>query len=191
MKARVLKRLLNDTGYSVAEYENYIAVGSPLCHDLISVDKDTLKVKYALDTFNTGRKAISSEELKEIWDKLHALIASGEIQDIIEGCDVIDNPLPVYTVEDGLLIETTTDEYGWPNVTVDGKMMHDNTYFKTRDEALAKGIDEVLYGIGFTDTHIIEAETRLAEVKERRVIYSRQLNDLKKLQEDLGIAIVE
>ena len=85
MKARVLKKLLNDTEYLVADHGEYIAVGSPLCHKLISVDKATLKVTYALDTYGGGRKSLDNKELKAIWDKLHELIESGEIKDIIEG----------------------------------------------------------------------------------------------------------
>jgi hypothetical protein len=54
MKARLLKKILNNTGYIINNKRDYIAVGSPLCHDLISVDKKTLKLKYALDTWGEG-----------------------------------------------------------------------------------------------------------------------------------------
>ena len=183
MKARVLKKLLNDTGYQVADHGEYIAVASPYVHNIISVDKKTLKVKYALDTFGKGRDAIShGHELQAIWDKLHELIASGEIQDIIDGQDDISNPLPVYTVEDGQLIESTTDEYGWPNVTVDGKPMFENTHFKTKGEAIAYGIEDTTIGLKWIDEHILEAETKLAKEKERRVRYSKRLDHLKALQ---------
>ena len=52
MKARLLKKKLNDTGYIVHDKPDCICVGSPMCADLISVDKKTLSRKYALDTFN-------------------------------------------------------------------------------------------------------------------------------------------
>ena len=106
MKARLLKNLLNNTGYSVSNHRDYIAVGSPLCHDLISVNKETLKVKYALDTFREGRKCLEGKsnskgenELLFIWDKLHELIENKEINDIINGKDIIKNPLPVFTIK--------------------------------------------------------------------------------------------
>ena len=57
MKARLLKKLLNDTGYAVSNHDEYIAVGSPLCHDLISVNKQTLNLKYALDTWRDANAA--------------------------------------------------------------------------------------------------------------------------------------
>ena len=97
MKARKLKKILNDTQYTVHETREHICVGSPLCSELFTVDKKTLKVKYALDTFREGRGALkhSSEHLLFIWDKLHELVDSGEIKELIEGEDVLENPLPV------------------------------------------------------------------------------------------------
>jgi len=142
MKARLLKKILNNTGYTVGNYGDYIAIGSPLCHDLIKVTKDGFKMTYALDTWHKGREALNHPELIFIWDKLLELIASGEIKEIVNGVDEIENPLPVYTCEDGALIATFTDAYGWPNTTIDGIIMHDNTYFKTHQEAIDYGIAE-------------------------------------------------
>ena len=74
MKARLLTKLLNNTGYRVNNNKDYIAVGSPLCHDLISVNKQTLKVKYALDTFREGRKCF--EETSTQSEKTELLFIS-------------------------------------------------------------------------------------------------------------------
>jgi len=140
MKARLLKKLLNNTGYTVNNNEDYIAVGSPMCHKLISVDKKTLRLKYALDTFNQGRKCLATEhkpeELLFIWDKLQELIDNGQIHDIINGQDEIEKRLPVYTYNDNGVVETFTDKYGYPNTDIDGNLMYDNTYFKTRAKAI-------------------------------------------------------
>lgn len=168
MKARLLTKLLNNTGYNVNNNKDYIAVGSPLCHNLISVDKKTLKVEYALDTFHEGRKCLERKDTTEllfIWDKLHELIKSDEIKDIIEGNDEIENPLPVYTVEDGKLIETCTDEFGWPNKTIEGETMYDNTYFKTRSEAIKYGIKEAEAGIKIYTQRQKELEEKLEDLK--------------------------
>ena len=77
-----------------------------------------------------------------IFDKLDELIASGEIADIIEQNDEIDNKIPVFYISKGELKESHTDEFGWPNTTFDGHMMHNNTHFKTKEEAIAYGIRE-------------------------------------------------
>jgi hypothetical protein len=142
MKARELKKILNNTRYTVAFYGSYIGIGSPLCHDLIKLDISTNKITYVLDTFHKGRSSIGSVELTFIWDKLHELVETGAISEIIKGNDVIENPIPVHTIRDGNLFSTVTDAYGWPNVTVEGYMMHDNDYFETKSEAIEYGIKE-------------------------------------------------
>lgn len=184
MKARVLKRLLLDTGYIVHNDDEAVLVGSPMCSDLISVNKKTLNIKYALDTFREGRKALvkdSKKELLFIWDKLLELIESGELQDIINGDDEIENPLPVYTVDDGILIETFTDKYGWPNVTISGKLMHDNNYFKTKGAAIEYGIKDLGYGIDSLERMVKEKEQELANIRENLETYIRHQKYLKEL----------
>lgn len=158
MKARLLKKLLNDTGYSVSNHEDYIAVGSPLCHDLISVSKSTFKLKYALDTWRNGRESLKKDHQKEllfIWDKLRELINNGEIQDIMNGQDTVENPLPVFTCDRGKLISTFTDKYGWPNTTINGDLMYDNTYFDNKKAAIKYGIKEAQAYIRMVNEKVI------------------------------------
>lgn len=188
MKARLLKKLLNDTGYSVSNNDEYIAVGSPMCHALISVNKETLKVKYALDTFREGRKCLEGKsnskgenELLFIWDKLHELIESGQIQDIINGKDEIENPLPVFTVDDGKLVESVTDKYGWPNTDDNGICMYENTHFPTAKQAIEYGISEYKAGEENTLRRIKELEEDLSKVKERLEKYRGYLSHLQSL----------
>lgn len=182
MKARVLKKILNNTGYTVNNNKKYIAVGSPLCHKLINVDKETLTVKYALDTWGKGRKALeqdSKAELLFIWDKLHELIRSGEIHDIINGNDEIENPLPVFTCEDGKLIETFTDKYGFPNTTISGEIMYENTHFRTREEAINYGIKDCGYAITNCERREKELTFDLEKVKNELIKYRKLVDELK------------
>lgn len=178
MKARKLRQFLNNTGYNISNERDYIAVGSPMCHDLISVNKKTLKVKYALDTFNEGKKAIKHPELQFIWDKLHELIESGEIHDIINGKDIIENPLPVFTVANGELIESMTDAYGWPNTDDNGMCMYDNTHFPTKEEAIKQGIKEYTAGVELSKDRISELKENLSKVESRCEMYQKYIEKL-------------
>jgi hypothetical protein len=167
MKARLLKKILNDTKYTCNNNTDYIAIGSPLCHDLISVNKKTLKLKYALDTWNEGRAGLvkeNKEEILFIWDKLQELINSGQIQEIINGSDEIENPLPVYTVKNGELIQSFTDKYGWPNTTMDGFIMYENEWYKTRQEAIEYGISEYNAGLSILGRRKEEAQNELNKI---------------------------
>jgi hypothetical protein len=168
MKARLLRKILNNTGYTVNNNRDYIAVGSPLCHDLISVNKKNLKLKYALDTWKEGRKCLEKKSSKEnpcellfIYDKLQELIDNGQIQDIIDGNDEVDNPLPVFAIDNGILIEKFTDAYGYPNTTIDGFLMYDNEYFKTKEEAIKSGLKECKSWIKMLSERKLELEAEI------------------------------
>ena len=165
MKARKLVEILNNTEYSPNDNRDYIAVGTPMCHNLLSVDKKTLEVKYALDTFKEGRKSLErkTDELLFIWDKLHELVESGDIHDIINGHDEIENPLPVFSCENGEVIESHTDKYGWPNTTYDGKCMYANEWFKTVKEAVEYAIRDAESGVKFSKEMVVETEEKLVK----------------------------
>lgn len=184
MKARLLKKILNNTGYTVNNNEDYIAVGSPMCHDLISVSKSTFKITYALDTWRNGRASLEKdgkEELLFIWDKLQELIDNGGIQDIMNGQDTIEKPLPVFTAERGKLISTFTDHYGWPNTTINGDLMYDNTYFDNKEAAIQYGIKEVQAYIKMVNERIVEKEKELQEVRDKLTLLTSELNGLQDL----------
>lgn len=182
MKARLLKKRLKNTGYNVSNNEGYIAVGSPMCHDLIKVDKATLRVTYALDTFHQGRSALlkKPDELLFIWDKLHELIETGEIQDIINGKDIIENPLPVFTVKNGQLVESVTDKYGWPNTDDNGYCMYENTHFPTKLQAFEYGINEYSAGESMAVRRQAELEAQLEKVKTEAKKYRGYVDGLIK-----------
>jgi len=145
MKARYLKKLLNDTRYIVADHGKYICVGSPLCHNLIAVDKNTMKITYALDTWHEGRKSLKDkEELGQIWDTLAALIASGEMRSIMDDNDVLEHPVPIWFWDSDTLTvverQTEPDSFEWPAVAHDGTQIYENNGFRTRAEAVACGV---------------------------------------------------
>ncbi len=164
MKLRLLKKLLGDTGYTLTNRRTAIFVGGAMCADIISLDIETLTLKCGVDPFNKGRKSLNNVSLEYIWDRLSDMIKTGEIKDIISGNDQIENPLPVYTVENGKLIKTFTDKYGWPGITVEGYEMHDNTYFKTPGKAIDYFINE--YNCGARNCN------------DSVMMYMKQANDL-------------
>lgn len=182
MKARLLKRLLNDTGYIVHETETHICIGSPLCHDLISVQKDNLELRYALDTFREGKRSIRTPELILIWEKLEGLIASAEISAVIDGQDMLDKPLPVFSHDHHFnIVQSVTDEYGWPNTTIDGRLMYDNVWFKTEAEAIQRALSECQSGIQWREGKLAEMRAEIASMEQVVIEYKEAKNRLEEL----------
>lgn len=181
MKARLLKKILNNTEYIINNNEDYIAVGSPYCHCLINVDKKTLQLKYALDAFREGRKSINDENLEFIWDKLQELIDNGQIKDIIEGQDEIENPLPVFTIDEFKIVESTTDKYGWPNSTINGDLMYDNTYFKTKEEAAEYGIRNHNVALQWYKESLKETKEKVMQLKNDILKYENSIKEFEEI----------
>lgn len=131
MKARLLQQYLG-TEYTIHENDNGIHVGSAYISELITIDK---KGKSIHGASGRARRDMRHDEVKRIWDELETLIASGDIQHYIDGEDTLETELSVFYHDGRQIIETTTDKYGWPNVTVSGLLMYENTFYKTRVEA--------------------------------------------------------
>jgi hypothetical protein len=188
MKSRKLKEIMNGLNYIYSirtrDAKRLLCVGSAMCTDLITVDMDTLKVKYALDTFHEGRKAIKNDKIEFIWDKLHELIETGEIHDIANGKDILDNPIPVYTVKDGELIECFTDDFdseNSPGVTDDGEIMYINTFFLSKKEAIERGMREEEAGIKYCKSRLEELDQEIIRYRKELEISEKYLENLETL----------
>lgn len=169
MKAKSLKQLLNNTGYTVHFRQGKICVGSNLCSELFSVDIKKNKIVYALDTFNEGRSALegrSNKDLIFIYDTLTSLLKSGQINNYIEGKDELVDPFPVYSVKDGILTKQLAENIGYPNVTDDGEMMYDNSHFRTEKEALENAIEQDEYDRNSLKGIISEREKEILSLKD-------------------------
>ena len=194
MKARKLKQLLNNTRYIISNNRDYIAIGSGMCHNLISVNKETLELKCALDYKGVGRDSLigsRNAELIFIWDKLQELIQTGEILDIINGRDIIENPLPIFTVRDGRLIESVTDAYDWPNVDDNGELMYDNTHFKTKKEALEYGIKDNEAGVKMSSDRVLGLREEVNKYLTWASEYESNVVRLKILLEECESEIID
>lgn len=105
-----------------------IVIGSAYIHDIIRIDKFGMLVK----CYDAGIK-----ELKKLIEALKRDEGS-VLKSIIETPDRYDGPLlPVYTYDKGRVITRLCEAHGWPNVTTDGELMYENTFFKEYAEAKA------------------------------------------------------
>lgn len=179
MKSRLLKELLK-TQYIIADYDSYIGIGTRLCHNLISIDKITFKLKYALDYNNTDTINKNSP-MFDIWNKLEELISNNTMIDIINGNDELDIKLPVFYMNtEGNIIESYTDEYGYPNITYDGKLMYDNYFFKTKREAIIDSLERYKIRVNTFLDNIEKYERDLKTNKEKLKTSRDIINNLER-----------
>ena len=183
MQARKLKEILNTT-YTIQETEDKICISSYYVTDLISINKKTLALNYALDTFHEGRNALKSEELEKIWDKLAEMIKDNTIRDIINNNDSIDGMKKFYYFDHNNreIIESYTDEYGWPNVDYSGKLIYDNNCFTNKQDAVKYGIECLLTDIKYANQNI---QTELENFNKRLNMYTTTIKNSQEALEKL------
>ena len=177
MKARLLKSLLNNTGYLVHYSGNKVCIGSGYISELITVDGTTLNLRCSLIPNN--RSALRHDELEFIWDKLEELIKNGKMRDIINGNDPTDDMIPVYSVDEGELIEEYTDKIEWPNITHTGKLIYQNTHFTNKKDALKNGIKNHNLHIEYINECINNTKKDLERLELNKVRTIDQLQTFK------------
>lgn len=154
--------------HNVQINEKGLCIGSGYVHDLAVVN------------LTTGI-TMDNETFKGFLKREYPQLAEATAEQILEALnqqDVFSNTIPVYTWDGAIIVEEKAEKHGWPNVTHSGKIMHDNTYFKTRDEAVAKAKSDNAYGIKEWTKMVAEAEKKVDE-------YRKELDQMKKDKENL------
>lgn len=106
-------------------------------------------------------------------------VSSAEILELLNTEDQFCASIPVYTYDGAEIIEKFCEVFGWPNVTHDGDMMYENTFFTDKSKAVLRAKTNAQCGIENYSERITETEIKLAELKERLAEYQA---DLKKLE---------
>ena len=121
-----IKEHFNITGHAVCVDERGICIGSGYVSNLICIDPET-------------GIARENSTFSGFIDKYYPAIKEAgpeKILELIKEPDTFNFSLPVFTFENGEVIEKQCEEYGWPNVTHDGCMMFDNTFTKDKEKAI-------------------------------------------------------
>jgi hypothetical protein len=143
-------------GHSVCVTEKGICIGSPYIHDLIVIGLDgALKKRHEREG--------SNDDLDRYMREFDADPAA--LRAAVEATDTFTKSLPVYTWEGAEIIESKCEKYGWPNATHEGRMMHDNVFFKTRAEAIKAAKEDAACGVKWRRGAVEEAEQKLDEQK--------------------------
>lgn len=105
-----------------------VHVGSPMLPSLfgISLDGKDLTVWKPL--------VLQGSQLEALYNRISA--EREMVERLLVGPDTFENTQVVYTFDnDGNILAVECEEFGWPNLTVAGELMYENTHFKTFEEA--------------------------------------------------------
>lgn len=159
-------------GHLVQVTEEGICIGSPYIHNIIVLNADGKIVKEGERTLNADLIRYQAE-MKADPDKLRELVITP---------DSFDTSISVFTYRGAEIIEKQCEQLGWPNVTHDGDMMFENTFFAEREKALDAAKHNCEAAIFLRQMEISDTRNRLAKSQAR-------LEDLLGDARKLGITV--
>ena len=116
-------------GHIVQRGENGdILIGSPYISNIIQISSDGKILKRYAD----GR---TNEDLQRYQRELDLDESTGELKRLIDLPDTFGELIPVYTYKGANVVKKYCEKPGWPNITTDGQLMYENTFFLTPHQA--------------------------------------------------------
>lgn len=142
-------------GHSVHVTSEGICIGSPYVSNLIVIGFDGVVKKREDGRLN--------EDLARYMREFDADPA--KLKELAARTDTFTTSLPVYTWEDGKIIEAKCETYGWPNTTHEGRIMYENRFSKSKDEAVKAAKEDAACSVKWRREAVERAEKELAEQK--------------------------
>lgn len=154
--------------YIVHVEDDLIYIGSGYVPNAIIIDEDC-------NIAEPEDYVIRNENLRTLYDKLSS--DKENLKALIRKEDKFDKYLPVYTFQNGKIIEEFCEEYGWPNTTHSGILMYDNYFFKDRNEAIEVAIKNSELAVK-TWGEVVERDRKSLERSENNLRNTRMNHKL-------------
>lgn len=150
----------------------YLLIGSDYVSDLVTIEMDSGFV-----SSNSAFPRFINENYPELY---HA--TTEEILEALRENDVFEKSLKVYTYKGSRIVEEYCEEFGYPNTTHSGNIMHENTYFKSRRSAVREAQKNNKHELEYVNRKIKEMKKEITELQERA---QRITLDKEALEEEL------
>jgi len=174
MQVRRFEELVK-TEYIVQNCVKYLGIGSQFCHDLVSVDVETMKVK--------TNSIVRRNEPR--WERIINAIENlprDVLKEILTLDDTIESPLPVFMWRDNQIHETQTEDYEWPNTDHKGFILYVNCAFKTEKECADHARSQMAYALESIEEYARE-NTERSEILAKWISeYRRNDNYLTEIE---------
>lgn len=143
--------------HQVQVTEDGICIGSPYVHNIIVISPEGKIVKEDDRTLN--------DKLMRYQAEMHADPA--KLKELVVTPDNFSASIPVFTYQGAEIIEKSCEVLGWPNVTHDGDMMYENTFFASREDAVEAAKTSCEGAILLRRMEIADQKQRMAKTKAR------------------------
>jgi len=137
-----------------------LCIGSPYINDLSSIEISSGKIIPKNDTFSNFLSE-SYPEIESATDK--------ERLSAINAKDVFDKKITVYTYDNNKIVKKYAEALGYPNITHDGELMHDNTFFLKREESVEHALDEINCELKWIDRETKTSRENIARLEKKKI----------------------
>lgn len=87
---------------------------------------------------------------------------------VLEPDPVPGKTVTVWTYAGAAIIEKQCEEPGWPNTTIDGELMYENTFSTDKEQVVRWAKESAMYGVKAYNRTIAKIEKELAEQQSER-----------------------
>lgn len=108
-----------------------------------------------------------------------AAASPAEVLQALEAPDVFASSTPVYTYEGSQILEKQCEALGWPNVTHDGCLMYENTYFVSKAEAIRQALAVAVADIKSATRNVAHLKAELDASQAYLAQCEQTLEDLR------------
>ena len=155
-----------------------ICIGSSYIHNIIVIGKDGKLIRRYDGQMN--------DDLARYQRDFEA--DPETLKRLIQTPDAFSSAITVYTYKGGEILEKACEEPGWPNVTHDGQMMHDNTFSTDKAEVVAWAKQDADLGIKAQRRNLAELE---AKVEDYRGRLATEIANRERLEADYPGVVVD
>jgi hypothetical protein len=149
--------------------KNHVCIGSGFVPSIVAIDMQT-GVLEENDAFGGFLRQHYPALLEATPQELLALI---------QAPDQFTAAVPVYTYENGSIVEKLCETPGWPNATHDGCMMFDNTHSTDKNQVVAWAKNNAAIEIQYREEGLVRQEKALEEARAMLADARRRQADLE------------
>lgn len=157
-------------GHTVQVSDAGICIGSPYIHDIMVINKynGNFIARYIMG---------GNEDLKRYQIEMDA--DPDKLKKLVTDPDQFSASIPVFTWKGGDILQFLCEVPGYPNITHDGQLMHENDFSTDRKQVMAWAVQSAENHVRQSIRQFGEAEESLAKLRRRM---GDDLADLAKLR---------
>jgi len=159
--------------------EGKLLIGSPYISDIMIINYEGAFEKRYSSKSNDKLAIIQ----KEISDDIETFVR------LVNSPDKFEEVMDVYTYDDDSIIKKQCEKPGWPNLTTDGELMYENTFWKTEEEAKTFALKSAEIRLKNTREYLNDSKSEVIKLTNRLKNDQNNVDKLKPNQDSGAITV--